>query len=86
MKPTGAIVSIDEMGRILIPKPIRKMYDMQFGDKFEIFAEKDSLVMKKYMQGCTFCGSYDDVIEYKDKNICVNCAKELFSLAEQETE
>lgn len=83
MKQTGVIVTLDEMGRILIPKPIRRMYDMQIGDKFELFDDKDNLVMKKYMQGCTFCGSYNDVIDYKDKAVCKECAKELLNLSEE---
>lgn len=50
MKTTGVIRRIDELGRIVIPKEIRKNLRIRNGDSLEIFLESDSIVLKKYSQ------------------------------------
>ena len=41
--------------------------------------EDDKIVLKKYLPQCVFCGSSDDLTEYKDNHICQNCLNELKS-------
>ncbi len=77
MKPAGFILKIDQLGRIVIPKPIRKKYDLELGDSLELFNEADGILMKKYCMTCAFCGSDDDLVKFKDKTICEKCIKEL---------
>ena len=48
MKSTGVIRRIDELGRIVIPKEIRKNLKIRDGENMEIFVEVDSIVLKKY--------------------------------------
>ena len=49
MKSTGIIKRIDELGRIVIPKEIRKNMHIKPGELFEIYLfEEDSLVLKRY--------------------------------------
>ena len=49
MKATGMIRRIDELGRIVIPKEIRKSYSIRVGDEIEIYAEDGGLlVMRKH--------------------------------------
>ena len=50
MKTTGVIRRIDELGRIVIPKEIRKNLRIKNGDSLEIFLESDSIILKKYSQ------------------------------------
>lgn len=80
MKPAGFILKIDQLGRIVIPKPIRKKYDLELGDSLEIFSEDDGIVMKKYCMSCSFCGNDDDLVKFKDKTICKNCLDEMRNL------
>ncbi|MBE6824892.1 MAG: AbrB/MazE/SpoVT family DNA-binding domain-containing protein [Ruminococcaceae bacterium] len=77
MKPAGFILKIDQLGRIVIPKPIRKKYDLELGDSLELFNEADGILMKKYCMTCAFCGSDDDLVKFKEKTICEKCLKEL---------
>lgn len=77
MKPAGFILKIDQLGRIVVPKPIRKMYDLELGDSLELFSEPDAIVMKKYCMTCAFCGSDDNLVKFKDKTICKNCLDEI---------
>lgn len=48
MKATGIIRRIDELGRIVIPKEIRRTLRLHEGDPMELYVEKDSVVFKKY--------------------------------------
>lgn len=48
MKTTGVIRRIDDLGRIVIPKEIRKNMRIKNGDSLEIFVDDDSVILKKY--------------------------------------
>ena len=48
MKATGMIRRIDELGRVVIPKEIRRTMRLKEGEELEIFAEGEGLVLKKY--------------------------------------
>lgn len=50
MKTTGIVRRIDDLGRVVIPKEIRKRIGVKEGDPFEIFISKDrsSLILQKY--------------------------------------
>ena len=45
MKSTGVIRRIDELGRIVIPKEIRKNLGIREGDNLEILIENDKLTL-----------------------------------------
>ena len=48
MKATGIVRRIDELGRIVIPKEIRRVFRIREGDPIEIFTDEDGVVLKKY--------------------------------------
>lgn len=48
MKATGIVRRIDDIGRIVIPKEIRKAMRIKEGDPLEIFTEKDAVIFKRY--------------------------------------
>ena len=49
MKATGIVRRIDELGRIVVPKEIRRVLRIREGDPLEIFTDKDGeIVLKKY--------------------------------------
>ena len=48
MQETGIVRRIDELGRVVIPKEMRKTLRIREGDPLEIYTEKDNLVFKKY--------------------------------------
>ena len=41
---------IDELGRIVIPKEIRKNLRIKNGESLEVFVEEDAIILKKYSQ------------------------------------
>ena len=48
MKTTGIIRRIDDLGRIVIPKELRKTLRIKNGESLEIFVEGDDIILKKY--------------------------------------
>ena len=50
MKQTGVTRKIDELGRIVIPKEIRKNLGIRDGETLEIFTSDDSIILKKYFE------------------------------------
>ena len=81
MKTTGIVRNIDELGRLVIPKEIRDEKGFVKNTPVEIFVEEDTVIVKKYVPVCRFCGSGQDLIEYKEQNVCKNCIESLTELA-----
>ena len=49
MKATGIVRRIDDLGRVVIPKEIRRTMRIREGDPLEIYTDKDGqLIVKKY--------------------------------------
>lgn len=48
MKTTGIIRRIDDLGRIVIPKELRRSLRIKNGDTLEIFVEHEDIILKKY--------------------------------------
>ena len=49
MRATGIVRRIDDLGRVVVPKEIRKVMRIREGDPLEIFTDKDGeIVLKKY--------------------------------------
>lgn len=48
MKSTGIVRRIDELGRVVIPKEIRKTLKIREGDSLEIYVEKNSIILRKF--------------------------------------
>lgn len=49
MKATGIVRRIDDLGRVVIPKEIRRTMRIREGDPLEIFTDKDGeVIFKKY--------------------------------------
>ena len=48
MKTTGVVRRIDELGRIVIPKEIRKTMRIRDGENVEIYVDHDQIILRKY--------------------------------------
>ncbi|WP_422448518.1 AbrB/MazE/SpoVT family DNA-binding domain-containing protein [Thermoanaerobacterium sp. DL9XJH110] len=77
MKSTGVVRKVDELGRIVIPMELRRTLDISKKDSLEIFVDADRIVLKKYEPACIFCGSAEDMVNFRGKNICKKCLKEI---------
>lgn len=51
MKSTGIVRRVDDLGRIVIPKEIRKYLNIREGEALELFIENNKLIFTKYNNG-----------------------------------
>ena len=77
MKSTGIVRHVDELGRIVIPKEMRKKMDIANSDPVEIYVDGDKIILTKYTPYCYFCAGESGIIEFKGKKICYACLNEL---------
>ena len=63
-------------GRAGADCPARTL-DIAERDPLEIYVDGSSIVLKKYQPACIFCDDAKDVINFKGKNVCPNCIREL---------
>ena len=77
MKSTGVVRKVDELGRIVLPIEIRKVLEIDVKDALEIFTDEDKIILRKYTPACIFCGSADDIVDFRDKAVCKKCIEEM---------
>ena len=77
MKSTGIVRNVDELGRIVVPKEMRKKMGIANSDPVEIYVEGDKIILTKYTPSCHFCASEENVTEFKGKKICRACLDEI---------
>ncbi|PEI38901.1 AbrB/MazE/SpoVT family DNA-binding domain-containing protein [Bacillus pseudomycoides] len=67
MKSTGVMRKVDELGRVVIPKELRRTLAIQEKTPLEIYVKGEKIILKKYEANgaCAITG------EVTDKNISV---------------
>ena len=74
MKATGIVRRIDDLGRVVIPKEIRRTMRIREGDPLEIFTDRDGeVIFKKYSpigELTGFAAQYAETL-YKTCNLSV---------------
>ncbi len=48
MKATGIVRRIDDLGRVVIPKEIRRTLGISLGDPLEVFTDGEGIYFKKW--------------------------------------
>lgn len=74
MKSTGIIRRIDELGRLVIPKEIRRVYGLDTGVGVDIYTDGDMVVLEKHKETCAFCNEHREKFhDFKGVKICNEC-------------
>ena len=77
MKATGIVRRIDDLGRVVIPKEIRRTMRIREGDPLEIYTSNDGeVIFKKYSAVNEMAGSAAQVAEVMTK--LANCPTIIF--------
>lgn len=75
MKTTGVVRRIDDLGRIVIPKEIRKSLRIKDGESLEIFLDSENIILKKYSEldnlGDFYKNYVDSINSYINENIAI---------------
>ena len=69
MKATGIVRKVDELGRIVLPKDIRRSLNLKVGTPMEIYINGNSLILKEYSQLQNFKTQSDIFVECLSKNL-----------------
>lgn len=82
MRATGIVRRIDDLGRVVIPKEIRRTLKIREGDPLEIFITKEGgVVFQKYNNGV-----YEDLMGVAEKlrdDSCLELAAAIEEVAKQ---
>jgi transcriptional pleiotropic regulator of transition state genes len=77
MKAVGIVRKVDQLGRVVLPKELRRALDIKNEDSMEIFVDGENVVLKKFEPLCVFCGHSQNITVFKEKNICSDCMGDL---------
>lgn len=91
MRATGIVRRVDDLGRIVIPKEIRRKLLIKDGEPMELFIEDDGVVFKKYRaakssidvieEAISFIYN-DDEIDFEQREDIISKLKEAHELLE----
>lgn len=77
MKSLGVVRRIDQLGRLVIPKEIRRRIGADDFAPMEMFTQNtNEVVIRLYQPDCIFCGE-EATAEFHGKNICNKCVAEI---------
>jgi len=77
MKSTGVVRKIDELGRIVLPSELRRVFGIKEGDELEISVDGERVILEKRQDVCVFCSSENPALDFRGRSVCGNCAGEL---------
>lgn len=68
---TGIVRRIDDLGRVVIPKEIRRTLHIREGDPLEISVDGTSLILTKYRTSADYHDRFKEIVEDmgNDENI-----------------
>ena len=73
MTDTGIIREIDHLGRIVIPKELRRSMRLADGTPLHIKVDGKKIILEKSAIVCALCGTEENVIDMDDFSICQSC-------------
>ena len=86
MRLTGMVRPVDKMGRVVIPKEIRRQLNVENErDIFEIFMEGDTVILRKFNPNCVFCNALSNTLDFNGQTVCKSCIEKLYSIKDEAT-
>ena len=81
MRHTGIVRNLDNLGRIVIPKEMRRVLGIEEKDPIEILIQDDAIMLRKYEPADLFTGDKEDLIDYCGKKISKKSITEMAHIA-----
>lgn len=74
-KNKGVVRRIDPLGRLVIPKEVRKELGLLENEPVEMTVQGEQVIIRKYQENCIICGKTqkDRMMIVHDKKICDKC-------------
>ncbi|RPK29958.1 AbrB/MazE/SpoVT family DNA-binding domain-containing protein [Paenibacillus xylanexedens] len=73
LKATGIVRRIDDLGRVVVPRELRRAHGIEEGDLLEFFEDDDKIIIRRYQPGCILCGNTESLHLFHGKQICTPC-------------
>lgn len=73
MKLSGITRPVDQLGRIVIPKELRRVLEIEAGDLIDISQDGETILLNKCKDKCVLCGSTNELSEIRQKKLCKSC-------------
>lgn len=77
MKATGVVRRVDQLGRVVLPKELRRALSINHNDPLEILVDKDYIILKKNQPGCQECGELLNLVEGNNTTLCRQCLRSM---------
>ena len=75
MSKKGIQRKLDNLGRLVIPKEIRKSHNLSKNKSVLIVIKENHIEISNYNKGCVFCGSENNTIKFNEQVVCQECLK-----------
>jgi transcriptional pleiotropic regulator of transition state genes len=76
----GNLSKIDNLGRVVIPKSIRKALNIEHNDEISMHVDGESLIINKGHRTCALCGSKEIKHQIGTKFLCDQCIQNIKDL------
>ncbi|MCU9810244.1 AbrB/MazE/SpoVT family DNA-binding domain-containing protein [Paraclostridium sp. AKS46] len=73
----GVERNIDSLGRVVLPKEMRNRLQLKENQAVNIKLFENYIQIEKTKVSCFFCGSTENLKNYKGSTICMECLKEI---------
>jgi AbrB family transcriptional regulator, transcriptional pleiotropic regulator of transition state genes len=78
MKATGIVRKVDDLGRIVIPKEIRRVMSIEKNDPVEIYTQnRNTIILRKYNPGCDECETVGVRLFGSNVRVCASCLEKM---------
>lgn len=81
MSPTGIARKVDDLGRIVLPVEMRRLFGIRPGDEMEITVDGGGIQLRKVEVRCVFCDGDDGLRPYREKQVCSDCTAALTDMS-----
>jgi transcriptional pleiotropic regulator of transition state genes len=71
---TGIARKVDDLGRIVLPVEMRRLFGIRPGDEMEISVDGGGIQLRKVEVRCVFCDGTENLRPYREKLVCTTCA------------
>lgn len=79
----GIVRRLDNLGRVVIPKEMRKLMNVEERDWVRIIKQNNSIIIKKYSRSCMICGSENKLSEFGGVCLCERCISKMKKIDER---
>jgi transcriptional pleiotropic regulator of transition state genes len=77
VNPSGIARKVDDLGRIVLPVEMRRLFGIRPGDEMEISVDGGGIQLRKVEVRCVFCEGEEALKPFREKQVCSPCTSAL---------